>query len=106
MTQVALNSAPGSTDNLPQTTSPCIIAFDFIFNISDTCILPSNFPSISAFLQIISPITLPAGPITIFPFDWKFPVNSPSNLKSACDTIVPLIIVPSTILFVLPSKSV
>jgi uncharacterized membrane protein YphA (DoxX/SURF4 family) len=69
-------------------------------------IFPSNFPSTSAFLQTISPLTLPAGPITIFPSDLKFPTKSPSSRKSAWDKILPLITVPSTILLVFPSKAV
>jgi hypothetical protein len=60
-------------------------------------------PSISAFLHTISPTTLPAGPITIFPGDWKLPINFPSNLKSACD-ISPFIVVPSQFYWFFPTN--
>ena len=79
-------------------------ALDFTFNIPSAWSLPENFPSISILLQIISPRTAAVGPITIFPSEVKFPVNIPSNLKSALVMISPVMIVPSTILFVLPNK--
>ena len=66
MLQVALKVAPGSTANLPISTSPCTYAEDFSDRVPDNFNLPEKLPSKSAFVPVIVPLTNPDLPITIF----------------------------------------
>ena len=57
MAQVALNTAPGSTDSLPMTTSPLMSAVVLSERIWSTINFPEKVPSISAFVQSMVPET-------------------------------------------------
>ena len=89
MAQVALNSAPGSTDNLLITTSPEIIAELFKVSKLFTINSPENSPSISALLHSTLPFILPDLPITTRPIVFIVPSTFPSILKSPSEIISP-----------------
>ena len=93
--QVPLNLQPGSIEILASVTSPVTVAVAFNERSSVTVNLPSTNPSISAFLQVISPLILPVSPIITLPFVDKFPVKTPLMRISPLETISPVIEVPA-----------
>ena len=92
--QVPVKSALGSIESLLVIISPEIFAVAFKESSSETFIFPSIFPEISEFLQLISPITAPVGPIITFPFVVKLPLRFPSMRISLSQRTSPLMVVP------------
>jgi hypothetical protein len=73
---------------------------DVLFNDnkSETSILPSKAPEISALTHFMVPLITPAEPNTSFPFEVMFPSMAPSTRRSPSVSISHTIFVPAPII--------
>ena len=97
MAHCPANSAPGSTANLPVTTSACTLDVTWSINSPLTCNFPLNEPPMDASAQCTSPSTQPLSPMTSFPASFRLPLIRPSTRKSPVDCMSPTMSVPAKI---------